>query len=347
MTAVIRATEPKDLEALAQFLIRVYKFGPSDHHADLDLLEWKYLRPQPPGEGNRSYLLEKNGQIMAHCGICPVTFHLPNTTTVNSVTMMDWAADPSTPGIGIRLFRHLMEMAPTSFVIGGAPPTRRIVPRLGFRLIGNAATYSAWLRPWREFRTRPLTARSTLRLVHGLTHPARSLNPRSLNPRFLNQRGAEWELVQVSQFDDSLLPLLNSAKQAWTFCRRTLAGLNHLMQCPHPKMQGFLLRRNGHLVGYFVIGQADWEARLLDIVVDSADAKDWNVACELVTGAARLSPVVCRIRALAAFPILRRALESSGYWYQYEEPIMLHDPSHVLDHAFPVSFHFFDGDSGY
>jgi GNAT acetyltransferase-like protein len=342
MTAAIRATKPEDLEALAQFLTRIYKFGSSDHHAGLDLLEWKYLRPQPQGEGNRSYLLEKNGQIMAHCGICPVTFHLPNATTVKSVTMTDWAADPSAPGTGIRLFRHLMEMAPTSFVIGGAPPTRRIVPRLGFRLMGNAATYSAWLRPWREFRTRPLTARSTLRLVHGLTHPARSLKP-----PFLNRIRAEWGLVQVSQFDDSLLPLLNRAKQEWTFCRRTLASLNHLMQCPRPKMQGFLLRRNGDLVGYFVIGQADWEARLLDLVVDSPDAKDWELVCGLVTEAARLSPAVCRIRALAAFPILRQALQSSGYWHQYEEPIMLHDPSHVLDPAFPVSFHFVDGDSGY
>ena len=86
MTAAIRPTEPKDLAALAQFLIRIYKFDPSDHHADLDLLEWKYLSQQPEGEGNRSYLLEKNGQIAAHCGICPVTFHLPTAATVRSVT---------------------------------------------------------------------------------------------------------------------------------------------------------------------------------------------------------------------------------------------------------------------
>ncbi|HSZ60231.1 MAG TPA: GNAT family N-acetyltransferase [Terriglobales bacterium] len=337
MTADIRSTEPKDLAALAQFLIRIYKFGPSDHHADLDLLEWKYLRPRPEGESNRSYLLEKNGQIIAHCGICRVTLHLPNATSVNSATMMDWAADPSIPGIGIRLFRHLMEMVPTSFVIGGAPATRMIIPRLGFRVAGNAPTYSAWLRPWREFRTRPVTGRSTLRLVHGLTHPARARR----------ERIGEWACVQVSQFDDSILPLLANRKRTWTFCQRTLAGLNHLLLCPRPKMQGFLLKRRGDLVGYFVIGIADWEARLLDVVVDSGDAEDWSVACNLVMKAAKLNSEVCRIRALAAFPILRRALESNGYWQQYEEPIMLHDPSHLLDNAFPVSFQFFDGDSGY
>ena len=337
MTAAIRPTEPKDLAALAQFLIRIYKFDPSDHHADLDLLEWKYLSQQPEGEGNRSYLLEKNGQIAAHCGICPVTFHLPTAATVSSVTMMDWAAAPSIPGIGIRLFRHLMEMAPTSFVIGGAPPTRMIISRLGFRLMGNVPTYSAWLRPWREFRTRPMTGRSTLRLLHGLTHPTRART----------NRAGEWACVQVSQFDDSVLPLLTNSKRKWTFCQRTLAGLNHLLLCPRPKMQGFLLKRRGDLVGYFVIGSAGWESRVLDLVVDSGDAEDWSVGCDLVTKAARLNPEVCRIRALAAVPILRRALESNGYWRQYDEPIMLHDPSDLLDHAFPVSFQFFDGDSGY
>ncbi len=335
MTADIRATELKDLSALAQFLVRIYKFDPSDHHAGLDLLEWKYLRGWPEGEGNRSYLLEKNGQIAAHCGICPVILHLPNGTTVNSVTMMDWAADPSIPGTGIRLFRHLMEMAPTSFVIGGASATRMIVPRLGFRLAGNAPTYSGWLRPWREFRTRPMTGRSTLRLLHGLTHPTRA------------RRDKEWACFQVSQFDDSILTLLTNSERSWTFCQRTLAGLNHLLVCPRPKMQGFLLKHRGDIIGYFVVGIADWEARLLDLVVDSEDAKDWSVACELVTKAAKVNPEVCRIRALSSFPILRRALESNGYWQQYEEPIMLHDPSHLLDDVLPVSFQFLDGDAGY
>lgn len=337
MSAAIRATEPKDLAALAQFLIRIYKFDPSDHHADLDLLEWKYLRPQPAAGGIRSYLLEKNGHILAHCGICPVTFHLPNASTVNSVTMMDWAADPSVPGAGIRLFRHLMEMAPTSFVIGGAPPTRMIVPRLGFRLAGNAATYSAWLRPWHEFRTRPLSGRSTLRLVHGLTHPARPYR----------QRAANWDLVPVSQFDESILPLTKNPERKWTFCQRSPASLNHLLQCPLPKMQGFLLKRASDLVGYFVVGKVGWEARLLDLVLDSEDAKDWSIACALMTQAAKLSGEVCRIRALATLPILREALESNGYWCQYQEPIMLHDQSHFLDDAFPIGFQFFDGDSGY
>lgn len=337
MTAAIRATEHEDLPALAKFLVRVYQFGPSDHHADPQLLAWKYPHPSPLREGSRSYVLERDGQILAHCGICPVTFHLPDGSTVNSVTMMDWVADPSAPGVGVKLFRKLMEMAPTSFIIGGAPATRLIVPRIGFRHVGEALTCSAWLRPWREFRRRTHNRRSTLRLLHGLTHPARNRRPASTG----------WEFAPVNQFDDSLLPVLNNTKRAWTFCQRTLADLNHLLKCPHIKMQGFLLKRRGQLIGYFVIGKAEWEARLLDLVVDSADTNDWNLACAIVTKAARLDSEVCRIRAQASFPIMSQSLVWNGYWCQYKEPIVIHDPANALEHAFPVSFQLFDGDSGY
>jgi len=235
------------------------------------------------------------------------------------------------------LYRKLMEMAPTSFVIGGAPVTRQMVPRIGFRYVGDALTYGAWLRPWREFRTRPRTGRSTLRLLHGLTHPTRNRSRAS----------AGWDFAPVNQFDDSLLPVLNSAKRAWTFGQRTLADLNHMLKCPHLKMQGFLLRREGQLMGYFIIGKAEWEARLLDLVVDSADASDWNLACAAVTKAARLDPEISRIRALATFPILSQALVWNGYWSQYREPIVIHDPANALDRALPVSFQLVDGDSGY
>jgi hypothetical protein len=333
MIAAIRTTELKDLSALSKFLVSVYQFAPGDHHADTKLLQWKYLRSN--GEGSRSYLLERDGQIIAHCGVCPVTFHLPDGTTVNSVTMMDWAADPAAPGAGVKLFRKLMEMAPTSFVIGGAPVTRLIVPRIGFRPAGEVLTYAAWLRPWHEFRTRFRSRRSTLRLLHGLAHPARNRKRAS----------AEWDFVPIDQFHESLLP--DGTKRPWTFCERTVADLNHLMKCPHLEMRAFLLRRRGEIVGYFVLGRAQWEACLIDLVVNSPDENDWNLACAIVTQAARRYPEVCRIRAQASFPVMRQALSWNGYWRQFKEPMMIHDPTNALDHAFPISFQLLDGDSGY
>jgi len=337
MTGTFRAAEQKDLRALAKFLARVYKFEPSDSHADPGLLEWKYLYPRAGWQGGRSYLLERDGDIVGHAGVCPVSFRLPAGQIVSSLTIVDWAADPLSPGVGVSLYRKLMEMAPTSFVIGGAAVTRQMVPRIGFHHVGDALTYAAWLRPWRECRTRPRTGRSILRLLHGLTHPG------PIRGRLSKQ----WEIVFVREFDDSLQPILGGAKRPWTFCQRTVADLNYLLQCPHLVMRGFLLRCEGRLGGYFIIGKSGWEARVLDLVVDSDDVADWKQACAAVAKAALIDPEVCRVRILSTVPTLSQALASNGYWCQSREPIALHDPAGALGRAFPVSFQLFDGDSGY
>jgi hypothetical protein len=337
MIRTMRATEQNDLPGLAKFLVRAYKSEPSDFHFDPRLLEWKYLYPRAGWQGGRSYLLEKDGNIVAHAGVGPASFRLPTGQVVDSLTIMDWAADSTVPLAGITLFRKLMGMAPTTFIIGGAPVTRQIMPQIGFRPAGETLTYAAWLRPWREFRTRPGTGRSVVRLLHGLAHP--------LSIR--NRLSRRWESARVSEFDDSLQPILSGEKRTWTFCQRTLADLNYLLRCPHLEMRGFLLKIEGRLGGYFIIGKSSWEARLLDFVVDSDDVNDWKHACACATNAALLDPEVCRIRVLSSVPILSQALTWSGYWRQYKEPIALYDPANVLGQAFPVSFQLFDGDSGY
>ena len=55
------------------------------------------------------------------------------------------------------MYRKLMQTASTSFAVGGEPDTRKILPRIGLRRVGDASIYAAWLRPWLEFRTRPST----------------------------------------------------------------------------------------------------------------------------------------------------------------------------------------------
>lgn len=314
MTAAPRAIEPNDLPALAELLVRVYEFGPSDPHADTRLLEWKYLWPRPGWRGSRSFILEKNGRIVAHCGVCPVTFRFSNGGALEGVTMTDWAAYPSSPGAGVSLFRKLMAMTPASFVIGGAPATRQIVPRLGFRQVAEALTFSGSVRPWREFRARPYSRRSGGRLLHGWTHPLRE------HVRL----GGPWDCIPVREFDLSLEPILTGAKRSWTTCLRTLADLNYLLKCPHLEMRGFLLQHRGRIAGYFIAGKSAWEARLLDLLVDSEDAQDWKGAYHAITQAIRLDPEICRIRVQATVPILIQALAWNGYWCQSKEPICIY-----------------------
>jgi hypothetical protein len=160
MIATIRATDHEDLPALSKFLVRAYKFEPSDFHFDPRLLKRKYLHPRAGWLGSRSYLFERSGKIVAHGGICPVSFRLPTGRIVSGRVIVDWAADSRMPALGVMMYRKLMQTPSTSFAIGGEPDTRKILPRIGFRHVGDASIYAAWLRPWLEFRTRPSTGRS-------------------------------------------------------------------------------------------------------------------------------------------------------------------------------------------
>jgi len=335
MIGTIRATEQRDLPALAEFLIRVYKFESSDFHFAPRMLEWKYFSPRAGWQGSRSYLMEKDGGIVAHAGVGPVSFYLPAGQIVPSLTILDWAADPSRPGIGVFLLRKLMRMAPTVFEIC-SPVGTQVLPHLGFRTIGEARTYAAWLRPWLEFRTRTRELRSFLLLMHGLTHPVSNRN----------QPNAGWEFLPVREFDASLQPIL-SATRTWTLCQRTVADLNYFLQCPCLETRGYILTRHNRAMGYFILGKSAWEARLLDLVVDSEAAEDWEQASAAVTAAALLDPEICRIRVLSTLSVLTRALTSNGYWVQHKDPLMLYDPANLLDDALPANFQFCDGDSGY
>ena len=337
MSGTFRTTEGSDLLDLGKFLVRIYRSEAADFHFAPPTLKWKYLDPRSDWPGGRSYLLEKDGRIVAHAGILPVTFHLPGGQFVKSLTIMDWAADPAVPLAGITLFRKLMGMAPTCFIVGGAPVTRKILPRLGFRSPGTALTHAAWLRPWREFRSRRLTGRSALRLVHGWTHPVPACSRHS----------KEWEIVPVSQFEDSLRPMLSKKGRSWASCVRNIAELNHLLKCPLLEMRGFLLRHESCMGGYCITAQSDWEARVIDFLIDSEDANDWKHAIAAMTKAVRRDDRACRIRVLSSVPVMAEALEWNGYWRQNQEPIALYDPKNFFEPHIPMGFQYFDGDLGY
>ncbi len=334
---VFRAIELRDIPSLSELLARAFRLDLSHPNVATKLLEWKYLSPRPGWTRGRAYLFEKNGSIVAHCGTWPVRFQFPNGASIESFTIMDWASYPPLSGAGgVRLLRRVMETTPTSFLVGGSDITRKLLPRVGFRQVKEAAMYSASLRPWREFHRGAITGKSARRLLQGWRFKARSTQ----------QTNPHWECVRVDEFDDSVQPILNNSKRSWTCSRRTVADLNFLLQCPTVKVQGFLLLHRGKIAGYFLMAKSTWEARLLTLIVDSEDAEDWSCACRLAIREMWLDGNICRIRALATLPILCQALLQSGYRYQDRQPIFLSDPSHALESAPTFAFDLFDGDSG-
>jgi Acetyltransferase (GNAT) domain len=332
-----RALELRDIPALSELLTRAFGLDPSHPNVAPTFLKWKYIFPRPGWPRGRAYLFEKDGSIIAHCGTWPVRFRLPDGTSIESFSIMDWASYPPLSGAGgVRLLRKVMEMTPTSYLVGGSHITRKLLPRVGFRLVGEAPMFSASLRPWREF-CKGLTSRNSVRRVlQGWRYKMRK-------PR---QADGHWVCVRVSEFDHTPQEILNDPKRSWTISLRTAADLNFMLECPSVEVQGFQLWNRGKILGYFLIAKSVREARLLTLHVDSEDAEDWCCACRLVILEMWRDESMCQIRALATLPILSQVLLQCGYRRQDNQPIFLSDPSHALGPAPEFAFDLFNGDSG-
>ena len=334
MTGRPRLTTASDLPALAKFLTGIFRLDAASSLANPRVLEWKYLWPRLGQTEARSYVVERDGRIAAHCAYIPVQFRLPGGGTVRSLTPVDWAADGSVPGVGTMLMSKLMKMAETSFVIGGSAVTRGLLPKIGFRQAGESWMCARWLRPWKEFRVRPKGWQSGLRLLHGMAH---MVSASSLSSR-------EWKCVPLEKFDASLMPILQARGPA-TICERTVEDLNILLRYPAAKMKGFLLRQGERAAGYFILATGGWEVQIVDLMADSGHLQDWVSVYAVAIRAVIEEPLACRIRIQATLPLAVNALKQVGFWAQREEPILIYDPRKFLAEAWPINFQLVDGDA--
>jgi len=337
MSAHPMPTRASDLPQLSAFLRAVFRAPPEARFAAEDVLAWKYLRCDPIWEGGLSYVLQKNGGLAAHAGVCPVLFRRPDGQRVKCATVIDWAADRGTPGAGLVVHHEVMRRAESMFLIGGTETTWAITSKLGFRPVLEARVYARWVRPLKEFWLRPKTGRTALRLLHGLAHA----------PFGRLAKAGRWEISRVPRFDETTRSVLTSGPRPYGVAERTVAQLNHRLQCPAVATRGYVLRRLDKIEGYAIASVGTWEAKIVDIRLQSDDPQDWAAAYALVTDTLRREPAVCRISALASVPPLRKALEANSYWVSRVEPVSFYDPKRLVDGLLPVDIQFFESDLSY
>jgi hypothetical protein len=132
-----------------------------------------------------------------------------------------------------------------------------------------------------------------------------------------------------------------------TSCQRSVDTLNYMLECPAVAIKAFLLKRRGTVAGYFLIGKAAWEGRIVDIFVDSAEVEDWAFGYGQAVEVAAQEKDVCRVRTMASVPLLQAALIRSGFWVQQEYPVMVKDTKNALADAFPINLQLFEADAAY
>lgn len=335
MARKTRPLQEEDLPAVAAFLKKTFGSVAADV-ADAASLRWKYLRAGPSWDGSRAFVVEQDGAIVGHAGLIPATFLSPDRPPITSLVVVDWAADPLVPGVGVALYANLIRKAETAFLVGGVEVTREIVPKLGFRQFTEAKVYSRWIRPWREFWQREKSTRAVQRLAHAVVHGL----------RFAPLRPDGWLAREASRFDEAIDHVVSFRPAHRTTFARTLASLNHMLDCPRSPMRAHLLESGGRVRGYAIVALIDWEARVVDLNIDSERDEDWSAAYAALATALRRLPSVCRIRVMSAVPQQQRALETNGFWVNQHEPFMLYDPKSRAPEL-PLDLQFFESDLGY
>ena len=153
-TVHFRSAGQSDAGAVSTFLQQVFRLPPTATFLDERHIAWKYWSERADWAGSRSFTARHDDAIVAHVAAWPVRIRLPDRV-VSAAHLIDWASDPKYPGAGIWLLRQVQAKIRVLIATGGTEITRRTLPVLGFRPIGDVCSFARPLRPRHRRRRRP------------------------------------------------------------------------------------------------------------------------------------------------------------------------------------------------
>ncbi|HEY0794381.1 MAG TPA: hypothetical protein VGD64_01240 [Acidisarcina sp.] len=146
--------------------------------------------------------------------------------------------------------------------------TLAILPRLGYRFIAQAVTWSRPLRPWNDLlRNRSLNPRIAARLARDFWRA--QIPPRRVGP--------QWAVAELNPSSpDAPVPTPE----------RGQGFVDFLNRCPIAHCVGFHILKSGRKVGWFslVVGRA--QARVAGLWLEEPTAENWRIALNLAQTAA-------------------------------------------------------------
>ena len=324
---------------LVEFLLATFHLGATAPFVAPDLLRWKYDDPRPDWPGPRSFVWTENGATVAHACMCPVTYSLPGGAVSGSY-LIDWAAARTSAGAGVSLLRSLGRKCDALFAVGGSSDTRAILPKLGYRHIGDLHFFARPLRPWKQVRSDPYPRgwKAPLRLARNI---AWSRSP-------LPDASPGWSANPVTRWDESAQPLFDARADSKYPCTRLTPELmDYFMRCPAAVWSAALLVHDNTPHGWYVLARIGGQIRIADLWVDSDSAADWTTAYSLALRAAFRDPEACELTASASIPPAIEAAPRAGLRFRHAEPIFVLDPKKRFAAAPPLNVSFLESDLAY
>ena len=325
MSAVIRASTIEDEPQIIELLMRVFHVGSNAAFVDPAMLRWKYNEPRGDWPDARSFVMENAGRIVAHVGLWPVTLRT-EAGTERGVHMIDWAAEPQTPGAGVALLQRLQQSYDFVYAIGGAKVAQTVLLKCGFFSVTKALTFARPLRPLRQIlhhQTRDV--RLPLRLLRNIWW--------SRTPARKSMQG--WSVAAATN---------GWAGSSMLIGERDEGFIHYLRQCPSVRLLSFHILHEGRRSGFFALSVVGEQARLAGVMLEKPDPEYWRIAFCLAQDAVlsytRASELVARTTAEPAFI----AAAQAGMRVRKQSPVFLFRKNDAGDEL-PLQFQLWDNDS--
>ena len=335
MTQVrLRTSTEADHPAIASLMSSVFGTGHDHPTVRPDHFRWKYLVPRSDYAAERAWIVEQDGEIVAHIGVWPLwirTLDGPDVHEIPALHGFDWTAKADVAGAGALVLKKAIKVRGAACVAGGSDGARPMFQPLGFR---TTQVLTHWARP-----TRPLKQAINRREREVVFLP-RNLFWRYWPPL----KVADWRVEQVAPeaMPEALWP---RPEPGLAVFRRSAALFRYLADCPITPVR--LYRSKGpEAEGYFCLSRVPGVAKIIDAWTPSTSIDDWAALYASAYREAMTDPEVCEVSTLAGIARANEALRRIGFRRCGDIDFRLAERAGVIQAGREYHFQWVDNDKG-
>ena len=335
-----RSTTVADESAIMALLQAAHVAPPAHPTFEHRHLCWKYWEPCQGWQGSRSYVLTRDGQILAHAAVVPAVYAW-GSGHLKLLCVIDWAARPDARGAGVAIMQRLGDLADVIVTWTGTDTALLLLPFMGFKESGTLVTrYARPIRPLR-YLSSPAEEpkwRATLRCLRNALWALEAPS----------NGGGSRHARAIAAEDVATTPIPWPApKYGSAVLERTAATMGHRLRCPAVPMELYAVEDAGGTEGYFVLAFVPGQARLVDCWLDCADPRGWEALVRLAVQEARRHRDVAEVATVCSEPLLARALQRCGFHARGSRPLLLRAAREVRVPDLPMRIQLLDDDQAY
>lgn len=337
MSFEFRSTSPDDAAAVSAFLRKIFGMTPQNPTIEPRHMRWKYWEDWSDWPGSRGYILTKDGDIVAHGAVVPLTCRWGDRQ-IKVVRVIDWSADAQTVGAGVNLMKRIGRMADAVMAVGGTEMTLRIFPALGAKQFGMVHLYARPLRPFRRIAAENrVDWRVGARVARSLLWSLKA--PSTVPDGWVARRITPDELSLV-------FPRPRPTPGAAVFERST-ASLSYYLRCPSVPFELYSVEKDQKPRGYFLLATVGHQVRIADSWLDSTGAEEWRALHLLTVQQAYGHADAVEVVTMSSDGVTRHSLESCGFHHRGSLEVQLFDSSKRGLPEGDLRVQMMEGDSSY